>query len=189
MRDRGTRLLAGTPWSDWDGPNYDIPQEIFAPKGAAVLYRRDMLEALGYLDSGMFMYYEDADLAWRAHRRGWRFWYEPAGVVRHEHAALSHEWSPGFVHNVEFGKLRMLAKNAPLLWGLQHTGPIIHSALDDARRSITLRDTQAAHLALARVRALRDTFLASPSTLKLRNTEARLAPLDGREITAFVESQ
>ena len=189
MRDRGTRLLAGTPWSDWDGPNYDMPQEIFAPKGAAVLYRRDMLEALGYLDGGIFMYYEDADLAWRAHRRGWRFWYEPAGVVRHEHAALSHEWSPGFVRNVEFGKLRMLAKNAPRLWGLQHTATIIQSALDDARRSIILRDTQAARLALARISALRATFLALPYTIQLRNTEARLAPLDGREITAFIESQ
>ena len=188
MRDRGTRLLEGTPWSDWDGPDYDVPREIFAPKGAAVLYRRDMLETLDYLDSGIFMYYEDADLAWRARRRGWRFWYEPAGVVRHEHAALSHEWSPTFVRNVEFGKLRMLAKNAPRLWGLQHTAAIIQSALDDSRRSITLRDAQAGRLALARLRALRDTFLASPYTFQLRNTEARLAPLDGREIDAFIES-
>ena len=47
MRDRGTNLLGGVPWSAWDGPVFREPCEVFACKGAAVLYRRSMLEALG----------------------------------------------------------------------------------------------------------------------------------------------
>ena len=188
MRDRGTHLLAGVPWSAWDAPVYNEPREIFAPKGAAVLYRRAMLETLDYLDDGIFMYYEDADLAWRARRRGWRFWYEPESVVRHEHAALSREWSPGFVRSVEFGKLRMLGKNAPLSWVSRHVAAALKFASGDAQRALRLRNLAAAGLAAARLQALRHAAAAWPQTWRRRSVEARLAPLDGRELRPFVEA-
>ncbi len=188
MRDLGTHMLAGTPWSAWDSPDFDEPYEVFALKGAAVLYRRTMLEALNYLDDGIFMYYEDADLAWRARRRGWRFWYEPASVVRHEHAALSREWSPGFVRSVEFGKLRMLGKNAPPAWVGQHAAAALKFASGDVRHALALRDVEAARRVAARLRALGDAVVAGPHTWRLRRVEARLAPLDGRELRPFIES-
>ena len=187
MRDRGTHLLAGVPWSAWDGPTYQAPSEVFAVKGAAVLYRRSMLESLGFLDDGIFMYYEDADLAWRARRRGWRFWYEPESVVRHEHAALSQEWSPGFVRNVEFGKLRMLGKNAPLSWVARHSATALKFALGDGRLALGSIDDDAARQMAARLQALGGAAIGSGQTWRLRNVEARLAPLDGREIQPFVE--
>lgn len=188
MRDRGTHVLAGVPWSAWDDSTYGQPREVFAVKGAAVLYRRSMLESLNYLDDGIFMYYEDADLAWRARRRGWRFWYEPASVVRHEHAALSREWSPGFVRNVEFGKLRMLGKNAPRLWVTRHAAAALTFATGDVRNALALRDVEAARRVAARLRALGDAVIAGPRTWRLRSVEARLAPLDGRELRPFFES-
>ena len=188
MRDRGTYLLAGVPWSAWDETTYSQPSEVFAVKGAAVLYRRSMLETLNYLDDGIFMYYEDADLAWRARRRGWRFWYEPESVVRHEHAALSREWSPGFVRNVEFGKLRMLGKNAPRSWVARHAAAALKFASGDFRHALALRDVEAARRVAARLRALCDAGLAAPRTWRLRRVEARLAPLDGRELRPFLES-
>ena len=187
MRDRGTHLLSGVPWSAWDDSTYSQPSEVFAVKGAAVLYRRSMLETLNYLDDGIFMYYEDADLAWRARRRGWRFWYEPDSVVRHEHAALSREWSPGFVRNVEFGKLRMLGKNAPRSWVAQHASAALKFASGDVRQALTLRDVEAARRVAARLRALGDAVLAGSRTWRLRSVEARLAPLDGRELRPFLE--
>ena len=187
MRDRGTNLLCGVPWSAWDGPGFGEPSEVFACKGAAVLYRRSMLEALGFLDEGIFMYYEDADLAWRARRRGWRFWFEPDSIVRHEHAALSREWSPGFVHNVEFGKLRMLAKNAPWSWVARHAAAACKFASDDARHAVGSRNAHAAHLVFARLRALSNSATSWPRTWQLRGIEARLAPLDGRELRPFIE--
>ena len=187
MRDRGTHLLAGVPWSAWDDSSYNQPREVFAVKGAAVLYRRSMLEALDYLDDGIFMYYEDADLAWRARRRGWRFWYEPGSVVRHEHAALSREWSPAFVRNVEFGKLRMLGKNAPWSWVLRHAATAMKFVSGDARRTLGRRDLEAARLVVARLHGLRDAATAWPRTWQCRRLEARLASLDGRELSPFIE--
>jgi len=187
MRDRGTQLLAGVPWSAWDAPVFAQPHEVFAPKGAAVLYRRAMLDALDYLDDGIFMYYEDADLAWRARRRGWRFWYEPNSVVRHEHAALSCEWSPAFVRNVEFGKLRMLGKNAPRAWMVRHAAAAVKFASGDARRALGMRNAEAARLVFARLSALTSAVNAWPRTWQCRRLEARLAPLDGRELSPFIE--
>lgn len=188
MRDRGTHLLAGVPWSAWDDLSYRQPSEVFAVKGAAVLYRRPMLETLSFLDDGIFMYYEDADLAWRARRRGWRFWYEPESVVRHEHAALSREWSPEFVRNVEFGKLRMLGKNAPPSWVAQHAAAALKFASGDIRHALALRDVEAARRTAARFRALGGALRAGAGTWRLRGVEARLAPLDGRELRPFLES-
>ncbi|HCU72440.1 MAG: hypothetical protein CL790_04610 [Chloroflexi bacterium] len=189
MRDRGTRVLEGVPWSAWDSPAFHDRCEIFAPKGAAVLYRRDMLDGLDYLDDGIFMYYEDADLAWRARRRGWVFCYEPSSVVRHEHAAFSKEWSPGFTRNVEFGKLRMLTKNAPFLWTLRHMAAATKYAWNDAQVGILQLDGASIALSLARARALLQVVTAAPKTFQLRVNEGRHAPLDGRELNPFLESQ
>ena len=189
MRDRGTRVLQGVPWSAWDSSAFDDRREIFAPKGAAVLYRRDMLDELDYLDDGIFMYYEDADLAWRARRRGWIFCYEPSSVVRHEHAAFSKEWSPGFTRNVEFGKLRMLTKNAPVLWTFRHMAAATKYAWNDARVGIFQLDGTAIALSISRVRALLQVVTAAPRTFQLRVNEGRHAPLDGRELNPFLEPQ
>ncbi len=187
MRDRGTYVTHGNVWQAWDGLEFGTAREVFAVKGGAALYRRSMLESLDFLDPGIFMYYEDADLAWRARRRGWRFWYEPASVVRHAHAALSVEWSPRFVRNVEFGKLRMLGKNAPWAWTRHHAGLAAVHGAREFRNGLPEISSRAAARARARSLSLRDALKALPATLRLRRVERRLAPLDGRELEPFYE--
>jgi len=51
--------------------------------GACFLARRDALEELGGFDEGYFMYVEDVDLCWRAHRAGWGVAYVPEAEVTH----------------------------------------------------------------------------------------------------------
>lgn len=189
MRDRGTCVTNGNVWHAWDGPAFDAAQEVFAVKGGAALYRRSMLESLDFLDPGIFMYYEDADLAWRARRRGWRFWYEPASVVRHAHAALSVEWSPRFIRNVEFGKLRMLAKNGPWSWTRHHVVLAALHGVRELRQGVPRMDSRAVARAYARSLALRDVLKVLPTTLRLRRLERRIAPLDGRELEPFYEPE
>jgi GT2 family glycosyltransferase len=50
---------------------------------ACVLIRREVLEAIGLLDDGFFMYFEDVDLCFRAREAGWRILHEPAARVVH----------------------------------------------------------------------------------------------------------
>ena len=55
--------------------------------GAAILLRRDALDAVGGWDERYFMYMEDIDLGWRMKRAGWRVVYEPGGSVVHVQGA------------------------------------------------------------------------------------------------------
>jgi GT2 family glycosyltransferase len=66
---------------------YEIEEEIAGASGAAGFYRRAALEnvriATGEFDADFFVYREDADLAWRLRRLGWRCLYVPTAVAAH----------------------------------------------------------------------------------------------------------
>jgi GT2 family glycosyltransferase len=48
------------------------PVEIFGGYGGATLYRRQMLDEIGYFEEAFGAYLEDIDLAWRARAAGWK---------------------------------------------------------------------------------------------------------------------
>jgi GT2 family glycosyltransferase len=66
---------------------YDKPEDIFGPSGAAALYRRSALEDAAidgeYFDEDFFAYREDADLAWRLQLLGWKSIFVPSAVAQH----------------------------------------------------------------------------------------------------------
>lgn len=51
--------------------------------GASMLIRRDVFKAIGLLDEGYFMYYEEVDFCRRALLAGWTCWYTPEARVVH----------------------------------------------------------------------------------------------------------
>lgn len=51
--------------------------------GASMIIRRDVLETVGLLDEGYFLYFEETDLCLRAARAGWQCWHVPASRVVH----------------------------------------------------------------------------------------------------------
>jgi GT2 family glycosyltransferase len=67
-------------------------EEIAGASGAAGFYRRAALEeakiSTGYFDSDFFLYREDADLAWRLSRLGWKCLYVPSAVAAHRRRNL-----------------------------------------------------------------------------------------------------
>lgn len=66
------------------------PVETLYGAGGSVLVRRAMFAELGGFSTAFSpYYYEDADLGWRAWRRGWRSILEPSSIVTHDHAAGS----------------------------------------------------------------------------------------------------
>ncbi len=54
---------------------------------ASVLLRGDMLESVGLLDEGYFMYFEDSDLCFRARAAGWRLAVASDTAVLHKEGA------------------------------------------------------------------------------------------------------
>lgn len=79
---------------------------VFGACGAAVLYRRRMIEEIGFLDEDFFLYDEDTDLNFRAQLAGWKCVYVPDAIVRHKMNATSKRLSDLQVYyhtrNLEF---------------------------------------------------------------------------------------
>ncbi|HXW68647.1 MAG TPA: glycosyltransferase family 2 protein, partial [Dissulfurispiraceae bacterium] len=57
---------------------------IFGACAGAALYRRSMLDDIGFLDEDFFLIHEDTDLNWRAQLSGWKVLYVPSAVVYHK---------------------------------------------------------------------------------------------------------
>ena len=91
-----------------------MPYEVFGATGGAAIFRRAMLDHVGGFDESYFAFFEDADLAWRAHSHGWRALYAPAAVVYHHHSATAQHGSPAKLYLVGRNRVRTLAKNATL---------------------------------------------------------------------------
>jgi len=88
-----------------DRGQFDKEKETYAACGVAVLYRRSILNTIGFLDDSFFLYYEDVELSERAHMNGYKIMYAPKAVVYHAHAASSKEWSAFFIFHSELGRL------------------------------------------------------------------------------------
>ncbi len=63
---------------------YNKPEHIFGACAGAALYRRAMLDDIGFFDEDFFLFHEDTDLNFRAHLAGWKARYVPSAVVRHK---------------------------------------------------------------------------------------------------------
>lgn len=72
-----------------------LPQKVVAPRpsevahrtdwvsGASMLIRSELVDDIGLLDEGYFLYFEEVDYCVRAAKAGWETWYVPASRVVH----------------------------------------------------------------------------------------------------------
>jgi GT2 family glycosyltransferase len=68
---------------DLEANRFDQPELVFGACAAAALYRKSMLEEIGFFDEDLFCVYEDVDLSFRAQLAGYRCLYIPTAIVRH----------------------------------------------------------------------------------------------------------
>lgn len=69
--------------------NHTEPFSVDWLLGACMFIRREILDTVGPLDEGFFLYVEDIDWAQRMHRAGWDIYYVPAAKIIHHHLAVS----------------------------------------------------------------------------------------------------
>ncbi len=67
-----------------DKHQYDDKNKVMGAKGAAALYKREMLESIGLFKESFITSYEDAELSWRASKNSWKAIYVPKSVVYHK---------------------------------------------------------------------------------------------------------
>lgn len=62
---------------------FDMPVEPQWLSFACIMIRRAVIEQIGLMDEGYFMYFEDIDYSRRMKRAGWRILHDPAARVMH----------------------------------------------------------------------------------------------------------
>ncbi|BDV41763.1 glycosyl transferase [Geotalea uraniireducens] len=107
----------GRPW--------DEPRDVFGPSAGAALYRREMIDEIGFFDADFFAYGEDFDLAWRGQLGGWRCMTAPRAVVRHVHSATSGTGSPFTIYHIHRNKWYVLLKDWPTRLLVKHLPRIL----------------------------------------------------------------
>ncbi|MDH3327721.1 MAG: glycosyltransferase family 2 protein [Desulfobulbaceae bacterium] len=112
---RTARRGLGLPSSSYTRMEY-----VFGAPGAAVLYRGQMLDEIGFLDPDFFLYYEDSDLNFRAQLAGWKCLFVPDAVVQHKvNASAVNLWDIAEFKILKNDKITII-KNAPFLLLLKH---------------------------------------------------------------------
>ncbi len=107
-------LNRGRGAGDTDQGQFDDNEEVFFPDGCAALYRRSLLEDVGFFDEQFFAYGDDADLGLRARWRGWGCRYAPDAKVYHRHSATLGKYSPEKAFLVERNRIWVALKSFPL---------------------------------------------------------------------------
>lgn len=69
--------------------DHDSAQPVDWLLGACLMVRREVIDTVGLLDEGYFLYVEDIDWCYRMWQRGWQVWYVPSAVIIHHHLAVS----------------------------------------------------------------------------------------------------
>ena len=87
---------------------------ILYPSPCAALYRRQMLEDVGFFDDDFFAYAEDTDLGLRARWAGWGAVAATDALVHHRYSATGGRLSPMKVFLVERNHYWVAIKNFPL---------------------------------------------------------------------------
>ena len=87
---------------------------IFGACAGAALYRKRMIEEIGFLDDDFFLVHEDTDMNCRAQLAGWKVLYVPSAIVYHQVSSTIGSMSDIAVYyslrNSEFVRL----KNVPV---------------------------------------------------------------------------
>jgi GT2 family glycosyltransferase len=104
------RLGQGDP----DVGQFDRESPVLAGCGAAVLFRRSVLEEIQGLDEDFFAYLDDIDLALRAQLLGYRGLYVPSAVGHHiGSATLGDRLHPKILELLTRNQLSLVVKNYP----------------------------------------------------------------------------
>ena len=98
-----------------DEGQFDQEEYVFSACGGSAVYRRSMLDQIGFLDDDFFFSLEDIDLAWRAQLTGWKVLYTPAAIVYHHLSATGGGATASFYDGRNL--IYILIKNYPsMLW-------------------------------------------------------------------------
>jgi len=96
--------------SRYIGMDLDCVQDVEVVAGCFMLVPREVLDKVGGMDEGFWMYGEEADWCYRIRRAGWRILYAPVATVLHHGGQSARQRPDRMVRAMARSQLRFLAK-------------------------------------------------------------------------------
>ena len=95
---------------------YETEDKIFSACAGAAIYRKKIIEKIGYFDEEHFAYLEDTDIVYRARIYGYENWYAPKAIVYHVGSGTSGSRYNQFKTRYSSrNNIYLIYKNMPLL--------------------------------------------------------------------------
>jgi hypothetical protein len=108
-------------------PADTTPVEVDWVSGACMCVRRDAFEAVGGLDEGFFLYWEDADFCRRLKHAGWRTMYVPTAGAVHVGGRSSRHAADASLEAFHRSAFRLYRKHAGR--AAQLLAPLVYAGL------------------------------------------------------------
>lgn len=89
----------------------DQPRPVEALLGACILARRNLVEAIGWMDESFFMYSEEIDLCYRIARAGWQLHWVPQAEIVHLGGQSTRQVKTEMFLRLYQGKLHYMRKH------------------------------------------------------------------------------
>ncbi|MFA9445119.1 glycosyltransferase [Egicoccus sp. AB-alg6-2] len=183
------RLVRNRGEGERDLGQYEQAGEVFGASGALVLHRRVMLDDVAWrgddgrrevLTEDLFAYFDDVELDWRARLLGWRAWYEPTAVGRHERGGAGVRRTP-LVEALNYANRLVVVATCDDLAALVRAAPVVVATT--ALKTIELAVTVPSAL----VPAARRLALLPGARRRRRQVLARSRVSTGEVVARWVE--
>lgn len=176
--DTFTTAFTGTKMGELEHEGlYNEPRVVPGACAAAVLYKRSMLEEIGFLDDDFFLNHEDTDLNLRAWLAGWRCLYVPGAVVHHKVSASIGALSDTSVYYFSRNNEWVWLKNIPLSLMIRHLPQRLLYEISSFCFFCFMAGKWRPYL-----RGKKDAVLGAPRMLRKRREMSRLRRLSGEKI-------
>lgn len=165
-------------------------EAILIPSACAALYRRRMIETVGFFDEDFFAYCEDTDFSLRGRLAGWTALLARDAVIYHKYSQTAGAFSPLKLYLVERNHYWVAFKTYPLTWVLALPVVTIWRYLEQARVVLASRGTgqqfavsssKAAYI-IALVRGVVDALKMLPKIWAKRKALATIRRLGDQEL-------
>ena len=173
----------------------DRIEPILFPSACVALYRREMLDEIGFFDDDFFAYCEDSDLGLRGRLAGWGALLARDAVVYHKYSMTSGAFSPLKLYLVERNHYFVALKNFPLPLLLLLPFYTVARYLTQLAVVLSGRGSGGEFLesgtrsacVWALLRGMRDAAIALPKFLKKRAAVMRRRKLTSREMMRLLK--
>jgi GT2 family glycosyltransferase len=94
-----------------DDGSYDTAHPTPYAHGAAMMFKREIIDKVGLLPEFFFLYYEELDWSLMITRAGYRIWYEPACTIFHKESQTTGQNSSLRIYYITRNRLLFVKRN------------------------------------------------------------------------------